>query len=545
MRFVNDFFRASVILLFVFNHAFYSQKQEVSKNSSVCGADNGDGTYKNPIIFADYSDPDLVRVNNEFFMVSSSFSHFPGIPVLHSKDLVNWHIIGHVALDYPFDEFKRPQHGKGIWAPSIRFHDDKFWVFFGDPDHGVIMSTSSKPEGPWEPLHLVKEAKGWIDTCPFWDDDGNAYLIRAWAKSRSGINSILSLHRMSYDGKTLLDSGTTIFDGHVNHPTIEGPKMYKRNGYYFIFAPAGGVKPGWQTVLRSKNIYGPYEDKIVLEQGSTNINGPHQGGWVELESGESWFVHFQDRDAYGRVVHLNPVYWIDDWPLMGIDLDGNGIGEPVHIFNKPDVGRKYPVNVPQTDDEFDSNQLGYQWQWEAIGSSSWYSLQKNKDHLTLNSVLIPENSGNLRDLPNILAQKFPSEEFTFTAKLKINDADMLGRTGLIILGQDYSSLEVRNLGKKLFISRTICSDADKSGEETISDSVEINPGIIYLKVYISKGAVCNFAYSIDNANYILSGKAFRAKAGRWVGAKIGLFNIHSKHEKGSDVLYDWVRVSPL
>ena len=214
------------------------------------------------------------------------------------------------------------------------------------------MSRTRDREGKWDRPELIRSARGWIDPYPFWDEDGRAYLIHAWAKSRAGFNSILTLHRMSRDGLKILDNGLMVYDGRMNHPTIEGPKLYKRNGYYYIFAPAGGVKRGWQTVLRSEKITDPYEARIVLEQGSTGINGPHQGGWVETPSGESWFIHFQDLGAYGRVVHLQPVSWQDDWPVMGVDQDGNGIGEPVSVFRKPEIPPPKKMYVPQTSDEF-------------------------------------------------------------------------------------------------------------------------------------------------------------------------------------------------
>jgi beta-xylosidase len=303
-----------------------------------------EGTYTNPIIDADYSDPDVIRVGDDFYLTASSFNCIPGLPILHSKDLVNWKIIGHALQEQPpRDVFARPQHGNGVWAPSIRFHNNHFYIFYGDPDFGIYMVKARNAAGPWSRPLLIRRARGWIDPAPFWDDDGNAYLVHAWANSRSGIKSILTINRMSPDGTKLLDDGKTVFDGRVNHPTIEGPKLYKRNGYYYIFAPAGGVATGWQTVLRSKNIYGPYEDRIVMDRGQTEINGPHQGGWVELRSGESWFVHFQDRGAYGRVVHLQPVKRADDWPVIGVDVDGDGKGEPVAEHRKPNIGREYNI----------------------------------------------------------------------------------------------------------------------------------------------------------------------------------------------------------
>jgi beta-xylosidase len=348
------------------------QGNQIERNSSLWITDQEDGTYQNPIIYADYSDPDVIRVNGDFYLVSSSFNCTPVLPVLHSKDLINWKIISYVSENLPSALFDRPQHGKGCWAPSIRFHSGEFYVYYGDPDFGIYMSKAKNPSGPWEPLLRINEVKGWIDPCPFWDDDGNAYLIHAWAKSRVGFNSVLHINRMSSDGTQVTGDSVMIFDGHKNHPTIEGPKLYKRNGWYYIFAPAGGVGPGWQTVLRSKNIFGPYEDKIVLAQGTTHINGPHQGGWIETQTGESWFVHFQEHGAYGSIIHLQPMKWKEDWPVMGIQSTSNGTGEPVLKWKKPNVGQIYPICNPQTSDEFDSTTLGLQWQWHANHSDQWY-----------------------------------------------------------------------------------------------------------------------------------------------------------------------------
>jgi beta-xylosidase len=285
-------------------------KRPVSK---VWVADNGDGTYKNPVLHADYSDPDVVRVGDDFYLAASSFNAAPGLPILHSKDLVNWELLAYALKEQPpADVYSKPQHGKGVWAPAIRYHNGQLYIYYADPDYGIYMVKARNAAGPWSPPLLVKAAKGWIDPCPLWDDDGSAYLVNAMAASRSGIKSILVVSRMSADGTRLLDDGILVFDGHDKNPTIEGPKFYKRNGYYYIFAPAGGVETGWQLALRSRNVYGPYEPRVVLAQGKTQINGPHQGGWVETLPGQPWFIHFQDKGAYGRVVHLQPVRWIDD-----------------------------------------------------------------------------------------------------------------------------------------------------------------------------------------------------------------------------------------
>ena len=365
--------------------------------------DNGDGTYKNPIIYADYSDPDVCKVGEDFYMTSSSFNAIPGLPILHSKDLVNWELINHALQPNVDAHFDIPQHGNGVWAPSIRYHKGMFYIYWGDPDRGIFMVKTNDPKGEWSAPVLVKKAYGNIDACPLWDDDGKVYLVHAFAHSRAGINSTLQVVQLTPDSGEIIDKGKIVIDGHEKYPTLEGPKFYKRNGFYYIFAPAGGVPTGWQTVFRSKNIYGPYESKIVLAQGDTPINGPHQGGLVELDNGESWFLHFQDVDEYGRIVHLQPVSWVDDWPVMGKDEDGDGTGDPVLTARKPMLNGD-GIKVPQTSDEFNGSQLGLQWQWNANPKPHWYHLSDGK--LRLHAM--PQKGSNLWTAPNILTQKLPA-----------------------------------------------------------------------------------------------------------------------------------------
>ena len=505
--------------------------------------DNEDGTYKNPVIFADYSDPDVIRVGEDFYMTASSFNCVPGLPILHSRDLINWKLIGHAVQHFEDERFNMPQHGNGIWAPSIRYHDGWFWIFIGDPDAGILMTKAKNPAGPWEPLHLVQAGKGLIDTCPLWDDDGNAYLVHAWAKSRAGINSILTVHRMSPDGKKLLDEGTMVFDGRGGiQPTIEGPKFYKRNGYYYILAPAGGVKQGWQLALRSKNVMGPYEAKRVLEQGTTNINGPHQGGWVELENGENWFVHFQDRDAYGRIVHLQPIKWVNDWPLMGVDLDGNGVGEPVSEYKKPDVGRTYPVAVPQTTDEFDAKKLGLQWQWHANPKDDWMSLTARPGWMRLFSVPVPADSVNLWPVPNLILQKLPAPKFTVTTKLDFSKLAIGEKTGLLIMGQSYSYLAIEKTQSGYRLIKMLCRNAAEKDKENEQGSADYEGDSILLRVVVSENAVCNFSYSRDGEEFTSIGEPFTARAGRWIGAKVGLFCLtQGEQQKPGYADFDWFR----
>ena len=298
------------------------------------------------MLYADYSDPDAIRVGDDFWLTASSFGHVPGLPILHSRDLVNWTLVNHALprLDHAAlhglaaaNHFSTPRHGAGIWAPSIRYHAGKFWIYFPDPDFGLFVTAARDPRGEWSPPALVKAGKGLIDPCPFWDEDGSGYLIHGWAKSRSGIKNRLTLHRLRADHLGIADDGVVIIDGdHLpGWHTIEGPKLYRRDGFYYVFAPAGGVADGYQAVFRAQSLYGPFENRIVLVRGRTNVNGPHQGAWVDSPDGSDWFLHFQELPAYGRVVHLQPMRWHDGWPVMGADIDGDGIGEPVATAAKP------------------------------------------------------------------------------------------------------------------------------------------------------------------------------------------------------------------
>ncbi|MFA7420834.1 MAG: glycoside hydrolase 43 family protein [Melioribacteraceae bacterium] len=539
-----------LIFITVINSISFSQVHGI-KNLKERGAvwipDNGDGTYTNPIIQADYSDPDVIRVGDDYYMTSSSFSHFPGLPILHSKDLVNWKIISHAVSNYPLPDFNFPQHGNGIWAPAIRYHKGEFYIYFGDPDNGIFMTKAKDASGPWEPLLLISKAKGWIDPCPLWDEDGNAYLVHAWARSRSGIKHILTINKMSPDGKSLLDDGVQVFCDSVNHPTIEGPKFYKRNGYYYIFAPAGGVKPGWQTILRSKNIYGPYEAKVVLEQGSTKINGPHQGGWVQTQTGEDWFIHFQDRYAYGRIVHLQPMRWENDWPLMGEDYDKNGIGEPVAKFKKPNVGKTHSANVLQTNDEFSAGKIGLQWQWQSNFSGAWISLTERKGWLRFYSQAYLSSSKNLYNSSALLMQKFPSPNFELTTKVELKADETNLSAGLIIFGLDYARLGIKMSSEGITIFQSVCQSAEKGTKEKIIVEEKIPINLVYLRIKVAESfssegiplASCTFYHSVDGNNFSKLGNAFTAREGKWVGAKIGLFS--ESNSKNSFADFDWVK----
>jgi beta-xylosidase len=494
--------------------------------------DNGDGTFTNPILCADYSDPDVVRVGDDFYLTASSFNCTPGLPILHSRDLVNWTIIGHALENVPGARYEQVQPGCGVWAPSIRFHAGKFWIFFPTPDEGFYVTTAKNPGGPWSEPHLVQAGKGLIDPCPLWDDDGNAYLVHAYAGSRAGVKHMIRVRPMAPDGSKLLGEGQIVFHAPEKHPTLEGPKFLKKDGWYYILAPAGGVATGWQVAFRSRHIYGPYEDKVVLERGSTDINGPHQGALVDTASGEWWFIHFQDAAIYGRILHLQPVTWQDGWPLMGRDHDGNGIGEPVKEHSLPRVNSPQPVSIPQTSDEFHAPALGLQWQWHANHRSNWHSLTAHPGWLRLFARHNPE--ANLQRAANLLLQKFPAQIFQVETLLELNPANDSDEAGLIIIGQTYAALAIRQVaGAKHIVFR-------ENGTDRVIGRVESNRVCLRLRVHA--GGKCTFQFSENSCDFKPLSISFHATAGIWIGAKIGVYCM-SRNTSNGYADFDYFRFS--
>lgn len=498
--------------------------------AQVWKADLGNGKYRNPVLYADYSDPDVCRVGDDFYMTSSSFNCVPGLQILHSKDLVNWEIAG-AALPETLPGTKgmeAPQYGNCVWAPSIRYHEGWFYIFYGDPDRGIYMLRTQDVRGRWEKPVCVKAGVGLIDPCPLWDEDGRVWLVHAFAGSRAHLKSVLAVLELNATATEAITESRIVYDGHKDNPTCEGPKFYKRNGYYYIFAPAGGVRQGWQIVLRSKSVYGPYEPKTVLQQGETEVNGPHQGAWVDTPAGEDWFMHFQDAGVYGRIVHLQPMYWESDWPVIG------KYGEPVMQHTKPAVSAEWHPCAPAESDEFDSTELGLQWQWAANVNPKWYFCDAKAGMLRLFSWYSPET-----DTPNLLLQKLPAKAFTATARVRFcpSDKHTGEQAGMILSGKKSACLVMKNLSDGIVLS--LKSDVYNMAVTSIK------PGDwIYLRLQFAENTQCTFAYSLDGTKYKTISLPVQATAGQWIGAKMGLFCTRAANGKndGGWLDVDWWRV---
>jgi beta-xylosidase len=514
--------------------------------------DQGDGTYRNPVLAGDYSDPDVVRVGDAYYLVSSSFTNTPGLPILRSTDLVNWTIIGHALTAIPpYAHHAVPRRGGGVWAPAIRHHGGRFMIYYPDPDFGIFLVTAKDPAGPWSPPVLVDDRKGAIDPAPFWDDDGQGWLVSAWARSRAGVANIITARRLNKAGDKTVGEQVTLVDGERQPPvttsrgpypwmTTEGPKLYKRDGWYYLFAPSGSVKGGWQGVFRSRALLGPYEGRDVLDQGKTEINGPHQGAWVTTPTGEDWFLHFQDADSYGRRVWLEPMAWKDGWPVIGRDTDGDGIGEPVLSFRKPASKIASSPTAPQDTDTFDGP-LSLAWQWNANPQADWADLKAQPGALRLKSI---SSSENLWEAGALLTQKLPAERFSVTTKLAFAPKAVGERAGLLMFGADYAWIGLQNGPAGPSLVRVDRLGADRFQPERVDVVLPKAPPTLWLRMTAepvvqsdpppdfapywpsmlrSTHARVQLSYSLDGESFTTVGAPFVSRPGRWVGSQIGLF----------------------
>ena len=500
--------------------------------------------YRNPILYADYSDPDVIRVGADYYMVSSSFAYFPAVPLLHSRDLVHWEIINYCVPSLPFAKYDLPCHGSGTWAPAIRYHHGTFYVFVPLPDEGIFVARSQDPYGDFG-LNCLCRAKGWIDPCPFWDDDGRTYMIFAYARSRCGIKHRLDLVEIDEECTRLLGTVQTVFEGQQLGPTTEGPKLYKYQGYYYVLMPSGGVASGWQSALRAADIRGPYEYKIVMHQGNTPVNGPHQGGWVDTPDGCHWFIHFQDVGSLGRIVHLQPLCFNGGWPFIGAESNGDGIGEPVSEWELPVAGQpKYQIAAS---DEFDGRRLGLQWQWQANPQEGFYSLREQPGYLRLYCRSLERRENLLWHAPNVLTQIPQSRSFTATVSLRLQaeqegDMAVLGMTGHQYA---YAAFMQKADTVKLCLYTGVVTKKEEEGaaREQCVAALDYGEEHVYLRLVLTEHETYSFFWSADGNQYHLLGTSCPLCKGTWTGAKLCLWAANRNNiPSGGYGDYDYIHI---
>jgi beta-xylosidase len=500
-------------------------------------------TYANPILYADYSDPDVIRVGDDYYLVASSFHFSPGIPVLHSRDLVHWRIAGHVLPRLPFgplydmpgphtldDTISKPiggtKYSSGVWAPSIRHHDGRFYVTWATPDEGVFIASATDPAGEWsEPVQLIA-GPGYEDPCPFWDDDGTAWLIHG----KVGAGPLV-LHRMSPDGTRVLDDGFVVAEDKARLPILEGPKLLKRDGWYYIFAPIGGVGTGPQAVGRARAVTGPYEWRDVLLPGN-GLAGPHQGGYVETPSGQGWFAHFNSTGAFGRIVHLQPVIWRDGWPVIGDPPPSGEAGLPVSEWPVPDTGFDGSAWRLQDSDTFDGPDLGLQWSWNHNPDDSAWSLAERPGWLRLRALA----AGQIVNARNTLTQILQGPQRRYSVRMDVSAMADGQRAGLSLFGVRPAWIGVvREDGQNRIVLSV-------EGVET--PGPELREAGIELAAHVSPDQRVSYFWREPGGDWqALGGAIPLSQFSWWKGSRPALFSF-TRGAPGGFVDFDWFEATP-
>ncbi len=496
-------------------------------------ADNGDGTFTNPILWGDWPDPDVIRVGEDFYMVTTSMHYVPGCPILKSKDLVNWEMAGYAVDRYDEDPRYDMEGGQlylnGSWASCIRHHDGKFYVFFCTPygwgrDTGHFsVCEAERPEGPWTRTIFPEYM---YDPGVLIDDDGRIYVVHG--------QHHLYVTELEADMKSVKGEPTLIWDKTVSDLSgtrtggMEGSHVYKKDGMYYVTCPAGGTE-GWQMCLRSDNIFGPYESKVIMDDSiSYPPNGLHQGGMVELENGDWWFVIMQDRGPIGRSVNLVPVSWEDGWPMLGAG------GKDVVTYRKPDVGNVYPAKTPATSDEFNSSVPGLQWQWNHNPDNASWSMSERKGHLRLKA----GKATTLKDARNTLTQRVAGPESEATVELDISGLKDGNIAGFGIFEFPYAFVGVRQEDGRREV--VMVNDG-----ETIETGGRFQGKKIWLRAHATDdGFAASFSYSRDGRKFIPIGNTLEMGLGLpWTANRFALFNYSLTDEgKGGVADFNWFRL---
>lgn len=499
-------------------------------------SDNGDGSYTNPVIAADFPDPDVIRVDDVYYFVSTTMFIFPGVTLLKSYDLVNWEFCSNAVPCFDFSPCYNldgcNRYGHGQWATSLKYHDGKFYLLFITLDEGGFICSANKPEGPWEIKHLPK---GFYDPGLFFDDDGRIYVAHGYSQ----------IYMTEVDQNFApISTDSLICTGDIRKG-LEGTHVYKINGYYYLYCTYGGLD-GIQVALRSKNIYGPYEQKVVISEKTHGPNfGIHQGALIQTQTEEWWTMLFVDSGPFGRFPSLQPVTWVDGWPMAGVN------GKAVVRYKKPSVGRTYPVKVLSTSDEFADKQLGMQWGWNHNPDSTKWSLTKNPGYLRLKTVNVVDS---LQKARNTLTQRmfaYYSDEFLSNATVKMEFSNLRegDRAGLAVFQEPYAYIGIKKENGQNYIIMV--------NNGTTSDSVAVNSSIIYLRAstFFGSGAApiyggkaiegtgtASFSYSTDNKSFVEIGNELNMKFNLkiFTGNKFCLFNFATQ-ALGGYVDFDWFR----
>lgn len=487
-------------------------------------ADNGNGTYTNPVVRADIPDPDVIRVGDTYYMVSTTMVHFPGATILKSKDMVNWEYCANPLEKLLDDDRYNLRNGqnfysKGMWACSMKYHDGKFYILINGNDSRAWLLTATDPEGKWTVKRL---AHNYYDPGMLFDN-GKVYIV-------CGINH-LTMVELDENFNELRSKVVVVRDD----AGLEGCHLYKHGDYYYIYATYGGW-PSGQVAFRSTDPFGTYEEKMLVEKTiNGQVNTIHQGALIEDTEGKWWTIMQQDLGALGRFPNLQPVTWVDGWPIVG----NNGV--PYQTYTKPAGTNEYPRQMTTTD-VFRNFPLDMQWEWNHLPQANGYSLFERAGWLRLKAT---STTNLLSQAQNTLTQRIymrsdkPSIGTVRLDVTKLADGD---RAGICIFQDPYAQIgvEKKNGEYKIYWRQDALDGAAASTKEQYASATVTD--IVYLRASFNYNtSKTKFYYSLDNKTWSALGgeTSMGFNLSVFVGARFGLFCYATSALGGGSADFDW------
>ena len=499
-------------------------------------SDNGDGTFTNPVLWSDCPDPDLIRVGDDYYLVTTTMHLMPGAPIMHSKDLVNWEVVSYVfdrLEETPnYDMEGGTVYGRGQWATSLRYKDGRFFAYFtpnDQPPKGWVYSTTDPKTEKWE---LYSVLPHFHDASFFFDDNGKAYMVYGTGQIRELKPDLTGVLEGGLDMK-LFER-----DKEENN-LLEGSRMIKKDGKYYLLMiswPRGGIRR--EVCYRADKIEGPYEKKVVLETPFGGLGaGVAQGTIFDTPEGDWYGIIFQDRDGLGRAPMLMPCTWTDGWPMLG---DENG--KVPEIMEKPIQG--YPVKSVTTSDDFSSDKLNLCWQWNHNPIDEAWSLTERPGYLRLKTNKVVESLFTAR---NTITQRMEGPQSSGFVALDLKGMKDGDVAGFSAFNSDAAIMSVENRGGKKFLvlSEESCKLHPRSKEvmevkKDVIKEVALDKDRIYLRIDADfrPGETRDIAklwYSLDGKKWTRIGSDYKMRFD-WqrffMGTKFAIFNYATKENGG-------------
>lgn len=489
--------------------------------------DIGNCTYVNPVIPADFSDIDCIKVGNDYYAISSTMQFSPGMTILHSRDLVNWEYAGNAITDLthlsPRLGWQQMNcYGRGVWAGTLRYHNERFYIFFGTPDDGYFMTSAEKVEGPWEPATCLLHEPGWDDCTALWDDDGRAYFVGTCFAD--GYKTYL--FDMSSDGQSIDRRSARLVNSGNGR---EANKLIKVGvWYYLVFSEYKSGVGRYVKARRSSTATGPYNEERQLALPSVEANEPNQGGIIEGPDGKWYFLTHHGTGSWeGRAVSLLPVEWKDGWPVIGMP-NADGIGQMVWNGQMPAMlSNKLSL---KTNDDFSEDKLGPQWQWNYQPREDKFSLSERKGWLRLHAFM-PLQENDLVTAGNTLTQRcFRTVHNKATIRLDVRHMADGQHVGLCHFSKNHAALGLFKTDGEYLMEYRCNGKVDKTAVK--------RPRVVYLRSEWGLDGRSQFSYSLDGKRFIFFGGPYQLSWGYYRGDRIGIYCFNDEAESGyADVDY--------